>query len=73
MSSYLCLGSRGSSFRIVSDWTTGSIPGEVENSSCSLCVQTISEAHPASVQCVPATLTLGVKCGRSVTLTTYPI
>jgi hypothetical protein len=47
-------------------------PTEAEDFSSSPCVQTGSGAHPASIQWVPGVLSLGVKRGRGVTLTTHP-
>jgi hypothetical protein len=40
--------------------------------SSSPCVQTGSEAHPASYPMGTGALSLGVKRGRGVTLTTHP-
>jgi hypothetical protein len=53
---------------LTKDWTTGvrSSAG-VKDISSSLCVQTCSEAHPASYSMVP-----GGKAWRGVTLTTHP-
>jgi hypothetical protein len=46
-------------------------PAEAKNFSSSLCVQTISEALPASYPIVRESF-VGVKRGRGVTLTTHP-
>jgi hypothetical protein len=75
-------GSRGISVSIVSDYwldDRGSIPAKAQDFYPSLCVQTSSEAHPAS--CTMGTDDPfpvgggGVKRGRGVTLTThiYPL
>jgi hypothetical protein len=75
--------SRGSSGSIVSDYgLDGRVievrsPTGAENFSSSPCVQTGSEAHPASYpmgtgRWVPGVLTQGVTRGRGVILTTHP-
>jgi hypothetical protein len=46
-------------------------PAEAKNSSSVLCVQTSSEARPASYPIGTGVLSLGVKRGRGVTLTTH--
>jgi hypothetical protein len=58
---------------LVTDWTTG-IPSltKAEDSPSSLCVQTGSGAHPASCTVGNGVLSLKVKCGRGVMLTTDP-
>jgi hypothetical protein len=48
-------------------------PAEARDFFCSLCVQTGSEAHPASCTMGTGVLTPGIKRGRGVTLTTLPI
>jgi hypothetical protein len=66
----------GSSVSIVSDYKMydqGSIPGRGKGFSSSLCVQTGSEAHPASCPVGIGGPFSGVKCGRNVTLTTHPL
>jgi hypothetical protein len=50
----------------------GSIPGRAKDFSCGLCVQTGSGAPQPPVQWVLRVLSLGVKRGRGVTLTTHP-
>jgi hypothetical protein len=74
--------SQGSSVSIVSDYGLDDraigvrSPAEAEDFSSSFCVQTSSEAHPAScpaIQWVLGVLSPGVKLGRGVTLTTDPI
>jgi hypothetical protein len=47
-------------------------PGKANDFCSSLCVQTISEAHPASCTIGTGDLLPGVKRGRGVTLTTHP-
>jgi hypothetical protein len=47
-------------------------PAEAKDFSSSLCVQTGSEAHPASCTMGTGGPFLGVKRGRGVTLTTHP-
>jgi hypothetical protein len=47
-------------------------PAGTKDFSSSLCVQTGSGAHPVSCTMVPGVLSLGVKRGRGVTLTTHP-
>jgi hypothetical protein len=47
-------------------------PTEVQDFSSSPCVQTGSEAHPASYPMGTEVLSTGVKRGRGVTLTTHP-
>jgi hypothetical protein len=47
-------------------------PAEAKDSSCSLCVQTGSEAHPASCTMGTGGPSPGLKRGRGVTLTTHP-
>jgi hypothetical protein len=67
-------GSRGSSVSIVPDYRpddTGSILAEVKDFSSSLCVQTVSEAHPASYIMRIGSPFPGVNGGRGVTLTTH--
>jgi hypothetical protein len=49
-----------------------SSPAEAEEFSSSLCVQTSSQVHPASYPTGTGVLSLGVKRGRGVTLTTHP-
>jgi hypothetical protein len=61
----------GTSVSVVSDYRLdepGSIPGRRKDFYSSLCVQTSSEAHPASY---PMSISTGVKRGRGVTLTTH--
>jgi hypothetical protein len=74
-------GSRGSSGSIVSDYGLDDrvievrSPTGAEDFSSSPCVQTGSGAHgptQPSIQWVPGVLSLGVKRGRGVTLTTHP-
>jgi hypothetical protein len=65
----------GSSVSIVSDYRLddwGSIPGRGYDFSSSLCVQTSSEAHPASCPVGTAGSIPGVKRGWVVMLTTHP-
>jgi hypothetical protein len=78
---YLSVWSRGSSGSIVSDYGLDDrvieiqSPTGAEDFSSSPCVQTGSEAHPASYPMgtgVPGVLSPGVKRGRGVTLTTHP-
>jgi hypothetical protein len=58
---------------LTTDWTTGvRSPTVAEDFSSSLCVQTGSEAHPASCPMGTGVLSPGVKRGRGVTLTTHP-
>jgi hypothetical protein len=47
-------------------------PSKAKDFSSSLCVQTGSGAHPASCTWVPGVLSMGVKRGRGVMLTTHP-
>jgi hypothetical protein len=55
------------------DWATGvRSPAGAKDFSSSLCIQTGSEAHPASCKWVPGVLSPGLKRGRGVTLTTHP-
>jgi hypothetical protein len=55
------------------DWTTGvRYPTEAEDFSSCLCVQTGSEARPASYPMGTRSPFPGVKRGRGVTLTTHP-
>jgi hypothetical protein len=65
---------RGSSVSTVFDYRLddwGSTPAETKDFSSSLCVQTSSEAHPASYPMGTEVLSRGVKRGRGVTLTTH--
>jgi hypothetical protein len=48
-------------------------PADAENFSSNLCVQTNSEAHPASCTMGTGGPFRGAKRGRGVTLTTLPI
>jgi hypothetical protein len=48
-------------------------PAGAEDFSSSLCVQTGSEAHPASCTMGSGVLSPGVKRGRGVTLTIHPL
>jgi hypothetical protein len=48
-------------------------PAGAKDFSSSLCVQTGSGAHLASVQWVPGVISSDVKRGQGVTLTTHPI
>jgi hypothetical protein len=70
-------GSRGSSVSIVSDYRLEDRAIEVRSSagvkdfSSSLCVHTVSGAHPASRTMGTGVLSPGIKRGRSVTLTTH--
>jgi hypothetical protein len=58
---------------LTTDWTTGvRSPTEAEGFSSSLCVQTGSGAHSAWCPMGTGVLSLGVKLGRGVMLTTYP-
>jgi hypothetical protein len=71
--------SRGSSGSIVSDYGLDDwvievrSPTGAEDFSSSPCVQTGSEAHPASYPMGTGVLSRGVKLGWGVTLTTHPI
>jgi hypothetical protein len=47
-------------------------PERTKGISSSLCVQTVSGAHPASCPLGTGFLSPGVKRGRGVTLTTHP-
>jgi hypothetical protein len=59
---------------MTTDWATGvRFPAEAKDFSSSLCVQTRSEAHPASYPVGITSPSPVVKRGRGVTLTTYPI
>jgi hypothetical protein len=75
---FLLLRSRGSSGSIVSDYGLDDrvievrSPTEAENFSSRLCVQTGSEAYPASCPMGTVVLSPRVKRGRGVTLTTHP-
>jgi hypothetical protein len=66
-----------SSVSIMSGWTTG--PSRFDprqrrkDFTSSLCVPTVSGAHPASCTMDSGVLSPGLKCGRGVTLTTHPI
>jgi hypothetical protein len=51
----------------------GSIPGRGKGFSSSLCVETTSEAHPASYSMGTGGHFHGAKRDRDVTLTTHPI
>jgi hypothetical protein len=67
--------SRGSSVGIASDYgldDRGSIPAGAKDFSSNLCVQTGSEAHPASCTMGAGGSFPGAKRGRGVTLTTHP-
>jgi hypothetical protein len=70
--------SRGSAVSIVSGYELDDqaievrSPAEERGFSSNLCVQTGSEAHPASCTMGTRVLTLGVNRGRGVTLTTHP-
>jgi hypothetical protein len=57
----------------VSDYTTVRFPAEEKDFSFSHCVQTSSEANPASYPKGTGGAFPGVKRGRGVTLTTHPI
>jgi hypothetical protein len=58
---------------LTTDWTNGvRSPSDENVFSTSLCVQTSSEAHPASCPMSTAAPLPGVKRGRGVTLTTNP-
>jgi hypothetical protein len=71
--------SRVSSGSIVSDYGLDDraigvrSPAGAEDFSSSLCVQTGSEAHPASCTMGTGVLSPGLKRGRGVMLTTHPI
>jgi hypothetical protein len=52
---------------------SGDLGSIVNNFSCSLCVQTISEAHPACYPVRTGGPFPGVKRGRGVTQTTHPL
>jgi hypothetical protein len=73
-----CKRSRGSSVTIVSGYGLGDgaigvrSPAEAKDFSSNLCVQTGSEAHPASCTMGTGGPFLGAKRGRGVTLTTHP-
>jgi hypothetical protein len=57
---------------LTTDWTGVRSPPQAKNFSSSLCVQTTSEAHPASYPInIPGVLSSEVKHGRGVTLTTH--
>jgi hypothetical protein len=68
----------GSSVSLVSGYALddGAIevrfPAEAKDFSSNLCVQTRSEAHSASCPMGTRVLSLGLKRGRVVTLTTHP-
>jgi hypothetical protein len=70
--------SRGSSVSIVSDYGLDDLaigvrsPAEAKDSFSNLCVQTGSEAHPASCTMGTGGPFPGTKRGRGVTLTTHP-
>jgi hypothetical protein len=56
------------------DWAIGvPSPAEAKYFSSSLCVQTGSGAHTASCTMGTGVLSLGLKRGRGVTLTTHPL
>jgi hypothetical protein len=56
------------------DWTTGVLSAaEANDFSSSLCVQTSSEAHPASYPMGTGSPFQGVKRGQGVTLTIHPV
>jgi hypothetical protein len=67
----------GSSVSTVSDWNTGRSGFDPQQRkgffSSSLCVETGSEAHPASCTMDTGVLFVGTKRGRDVTLITHPI
>jgi hypothetical protein len=59
---------------MTTDWTTGfRSSAEAKDFSSTVCVQTISEAHPASNTIGTGGPFPGLKRGRDVTLTTHPI
>jgi hypothetical protein len=69
------MGSWGSSVStcLATDWTTGiRSPAEAKDFSSSLCVQTSSEAYPASYPMGTGGPFPGIKRGVGVTLTTHP-
>jgi hypothetical protein len=73
---YIIRGSWGSSVNIVSDYKLEigvQSPTEKIDFSCSLYVQTSSEAHPASCKMGTGGHFPEVKRGRGVTLTIHPI
>jgi hypothetical protein len=58
---------------LTTDWTIGvRSPAEAKDFSSNLCVQTGSEAHPASCPMGTGGPFPGAKRGRGVTLTTHP-
>jgi hypothetical protein len=82
--SYLCGlfssgWSRGGSVSMVSDYGLDGraievrLPAEAADFSSGLCVQTGCGAHSATYPMGTGGLSLGVKRGRGVTLTTHPI
>jgi hypothetical protein len=79
MWSLMLCRSRGSSVSIVSDCGLDNrvievrSPTEAKDFSSNLCVQTSSEAHPASCTMGAGGPFPGAKRGRGVTLTTHPI
>jgi hypothetical protein len=76
--SRLNFASRGSSVSIVSDYGLDNraigvrSPAQAKDVSSNLCVQTGSEAHPASCTLGTGGPFRGAKRGRGVTLTTHP-
>jgi hypothetical protein len=78
LSRYVFLTSRVSSVSIVSDYGLADraigVRSQVgvKDFSSNLCVQTGSGAHPASFTMGTGVLSLGIKRGRGVTLTTHP-
>jgi hypothetical protein len=59
---------------MTTDWKTGvRSPAEAKDFSSILCVQTSSEAHPASYAMGTGDPFPGVKRGQVMTLTTHPI
>jgi hypothetical protein len=70
-----CVMSWSSSVSIVTDYgldNQGSIPSRSKDFFSSLCVQTCSEFTQPSIQWVLGVLSLGVKHGWDMTLTTQP-
>jgi hypothetical protein len=76
-SGFVWIGSRGSSFSILSGYGLGDrievrSSAEAKDFSSDFLVQTGSGAHPISCTMVPGVLSLEVKRGRGVMLTTHP-
>jgi hypothetical protein len=65
-------GSIVSSYRLDDRAIEVRSPAEAKDISSNLCVQTGSEAHPASCTMVPGVLSPEAKRGRGLTLTTHP-